>query len=152
MLFFLTLSPLPLGHRHRLPAGRRRPRRPAPALQLPHRQRQCVLGGGEAGETKKNAPLSLNLRPLHSPLHTETPAGRIEAAFREFTTRPDVAVVLVTQPVAEEIRPAIAAHTAAVPAILEIPSKDTPYQPDKDAVLARVRHLLGGEGAAAGRA
>jgi V-type H+-transporting ATPase subunit F len=87
---------------------------------------------------------------------TETPAGRIEAAFREFTARPDIAVVLVTQAVAEEIRPAIAAHAAAVPAILEIPSKDTPYNPAKDGVLARVRHLLGGEGgggasAAAGR-
>jgi hypothetical protein len=27
-----------------------------------------------------------------------------------------------------------------------------PYQPEKDAVLARVRHLLGGESAATGRA
>jgi len=92
------------------------------------------------------------MHSLSIPLLSETPAGRIEAAFREFTTRPDIAVVLVTQPVAEEIRPAIAAHTAAMPAILEIPSKDTPYQPEKDAVLARVRHLLGGESAAAGRA
>jgi len=82
----------------------------------------------------------------------ETPASRIESAFREFAARPDIAVILVTQPVAEEIRPAIAAHAAAVPAILEIPSKDMPYEPEKDAVLARVRHLLGGESAAAGRA
>ena len=81
-------------------------------------------------------------------IRAETPAGRIEAAFREFTARPDIAVVLVTQAVAEEIRPAIAAHAAAVPAILEIPSKDTPYNPAKDGVLARVRHLLGGEGGA----
>ena len=34
-------------------------------------------------------------------------------------------------------------HTDAFPAILEIPSKDHPYDPEKDSVLRRVRRLFG---------
>ena len=35
------------------------------------------------------------------------------------------------------------AYTAAFPAVLEIPSKDHPYDPEKDSVLRRVRRLFG---------
>jgi vacuolar-type H+-ATPase subunit F/Vma7 len=30
-----------------------------------------------------------------------------------------------------------------VPALLEIPSKDSPYDPNQDSLLTRVKHLLG---------
>lgn len=30
-----------------------------------------------------------------------------------------------------------------VPALLEIPSKDSPYDPNQDSLLRRVKHLLG---------
>lgn len=30
-----------------------------------------------------------------------------------------------------------------VPALLEIPSKDNPYDPNQDSLLLRVKHLLG---------
>ena len=30
-----------------------------------------------------------------------------------------------------------------VPAVLEIPSKDSPYDPNQDSLLLRVKHLLG---------
>jgi V-type H+-transporting ATPase subunit F len=30
-----------------------------------------------------------------------------------------------------------------VPAVLEIPSKDNPYDPNQDSLLTRVKHLLG---------
>ena len=119
-----------------------------PALPPPHQNQ----GSTAAAQHTCTRPRAHSLTHTHPHPLSETPVDRIEAAFREFAARPDVAVILVTQPVAEEIRPAIAAHVAAVPAVLEIPSKDMPYQPEKDAVLARVRHLLGGESAATGRA
>lgn len=45
--------------------------------------------------------------------------------------------------IAERIRHRVDAYTAAFPSLLEIPSKDHPYDPDKDSVLKRVRRLFG---------
>lgn len=45
--------------------------------------------------------------------------------------------------VADRIRHRIDTYTAAFPAVLEIPSKDHPYDPEKDSVLRRVRRLFG---------
>jgi len=68
----------------------------------------------------------------------------IEAAFDRFTSeRKDIAVVLINQHIAERIRYRVDTYTAAFPALLEIPSKDHPYDPEKDSVLRRVRRLFG---------
>ncbi|KAL1891923.1 H(+)-transporting V1 sector ATPase subunit F [Ceratocystis pirilliformis] len=73
---------------------------------------------------------------------TETSA--IEAAFERFTTdRKDIGIVLINQHIAERIRHQVDSYTAAFPTILEIPSKDHPYDPEKDSVLRRVRRLFG---------
>ncbi|KAI0406916.1 ATPase, V1 complex, subunit F [Xylaria palmicola] len=73
---------------------------------------------------------------------TETSA--IEAAFDSFTAqRKDIGIVLINQHVADKIRHRIDTYTAAFPTILEIPSKDHPYDPEKDSVLRRVRRLFG---------
>ncbi|KAI0189805.1 ATPase, V1 complex, subunit F [Xylaria scruposa] len=73
---------------------------------------------------------------------TETAA--IEAAFESFTTqRKDIGIVLINQHVADKIRYRIDTYTAAFPTILEIPSKEHPYDPEKDSVLRRVRRLFG---------
>jgi V-type H+-transporting ATPase subunit F len=45
--------------------------------------------------------------------------------------------------IAERIRHRVDTYTAAFPALLEIPSKDHPYDPEKDSVLRRVRRLFG---------
>lgn len=45
--------------------------------------------------------------------------------------------------IAEKIRYRIDSFTAAFPAVLEIPSKDHPYDPEKDSVLRRVKRLFG---------
>ncbi len=70
-----------------------------------------------------------------------------EAAIREkFNARGDVAVVLVSQHVADRVRPLLdarAASGATVPAVLEIPSKDAPYDATRDAVLSRAQRALG---------
>ena len=34
-----------------------------------------------------------------------------------------------------QVRHVLDAHTAPVPAVLEIPSKDSPYDPNKDSIL-----------------
>ncbi|KAI9732660.1 MAG: H(+)-transporting V1 sector ATPase subunit F [Cirrosporium novae-zelandiae] len=73
---------------------------------------------------------------------TETSA--IEAAFDSFTkTRKDIAILLINQHVAERIRERVDSFTDAFPAILEIPSKEHPYDPEKDSVMRRVRRLFG---------
>lgn len=53
----------------------------------------------------------------------ETHVTEIEDAFREMTTRGDISILLITQAVANEIRPQIDAHESLSPAIVEIPSK-----------------------------
>lgn len=148
----------------------------------------------------------------------KTTVRQIEASFKEFTARDDVAIVLVSQPIANMIRHVVANHskvrdatarptrafggggvacappppppseeavvllldeggvavtagwqagrcragarkpalerprrvlpaslpaTQAIPAVLEIPSKDSPYDPNQDSLLQRVKHLLG---------
>lgn len=73
---------------------------------------------------------------------TETSA--IEAAFDRFTNeRKDIAILLINQHIAERIRHRVESYTAAFPSLLEIPSKDHPYDPEKDSVLKRVRRLFG---------
>lgn len=74
----------------------------------------------------------------------KTDNATIEATFDRFTTeRKDIGIVLINQHVADRIRHRIDAYTAAFPAVLEIPSKDHPYDPEKDSVLRRVRRLFG---------
>lgn len=73
----------------------------------------------------------------------KTPLATIEAAFEEFTSRKDMAIVLITQQVANLIRPLLDEYHLAFPTILEIPSKDHPYDPSQDSVLKRIQKLFG---------
>ncbi|AAS54438.1 AGL052Wp [Eremothecium gossypii ATCC 10895] len=73
-----------------------------------------------------------------------TSREQVSEAFEKFTSvRDDIAILLINQHVAEEIRAQIDNFTEPFPAILEIPSKDHPYDPEKDTVLRRVRRLFG---------
>ncbi|KAL9061510.1 MAG: hypothetical protein Q9162_000041 [Coniocarpon cinnabarinum] len=68
----------------------------------------------------------------------------IENTFDDFTkNRKDIAIVLINQHIAERIRHRVDTYTDAFPSLLEIPSKDHPYDPEKDSVLRRVRRLFG---------
>lgn len=75
-----------------------------------------------------------SLCPPHSPFFSPIPRG--------FLAREDVGMILISQALAEQIRPAVAAHARALPAVLEIPSKDHPYDPARDSVLRRARGLF----------
>ncbi|KAE8443805.1 H(+)-transporting V1 sector ATPase subunit F [Mollisiaceae sp. DMI_Dod_QoI] len=75
---------------------------------------------------------------------SKTDNAAIEEAFDRFTTeRKDIGILLINQHIAERIRHRVDTYTAAFPALLEIPSKDHPYDPEKDSVLRRVRRLFG---------
>ena len=77
-------------------------------------------------------------------MDAKTENSAIEAAFDRFTDeRKDIAILLINQHIAERIRHRVEAYTAAFPSLLEIPSKDHPYDPEKDSVLKRVRRLFG---------
>ncbi|EFX03819.1 vacuolar ATP synthase subunit f [Grosmannia clavigera kw1407] len=75
---------------------------------------------------------------------SKTDNAAIEAAFERFSTeRKDIGIILINQHIADRIRHRIDTYTAAFPTVLEIPSKDHPYDPEKDSVLRRVRRLFG---------
>ncbi|NWI15376.1 VATF ATPase, partial [Crypturellus soui] len=61
---------------------------------------------------------------------------------RSFLARDDIGIILINQCIAELIRHAVDAHARSVPAVLEIPSKEHPYDPAKDSVLRRARGMF----------
>lgn len=73
----------------------------------------------------------------------KTTVKEIEDSFKDFTTRDDIAIILINQTVASMIRHLIDNYQLPTPAILEIPSKDQPYDPSKDSILSRVKHMTG---------
>ncbi|KAJ1732002.1 H(+)-transporting V1 sector ATPase subunit F [Coemansia biformis] len=74
---------------------------------------------------------------------SKTTQEKIEETFLAFTKRKDIAIILINQHIAESIRGILDEYRAAFPTILEIPSKEHPYDPSKDSVLRRVQLLFG---------
>lgn len=72
-----------------------------------------------------------------------TPLQEIESEFRRLVSRPDIGVVIVCQHIANDIRHLIAELVDPLPCVLEIPSKDVPYDSEKDIVLQKVNRALG---------
>ena len=75
----------------------------------------------------------------------EVTDSMIEAKLRELLAREDVGIVLISQNIAERVRNIIIEHDKVIPTILEIPSKDTPYDPEKDTVVTRAAAILWGQ-------
>lgn len=71
--------------------------------------------------------------------NSDTPIGEIEDCFKRFIKRDDIDIILINQSYAELIRHVIDAHTSPLPAVLEIPSKDHPYDASKDSILRRAK-------------
>ncbi|KAG8764327.1 H(+)-transporting V1 sector ATPase subunit F [Serendipita sp. 411] len=76
-------------------------------------------------------------------IDAKTQPSTIEAAFHDLTSRKDIAILLINQHVAEKIRATMDKYTQTFPTVLEIPSKDHPYDPSKDSILKRVQKLVG---------
>ncbi|KAK9281851.1 hypothetical protein L1049_004757 [Liquidambar formosana] len=82
---------------------------------------------------------------------SKTTVKAIEDTFKDFTTREDIAIVLISQYIANMIRFLVDSYNKPVPAILEIPSKSHPYDPTHDSVLSRVKYLFSAESVASER-
>lgn len=74
----------------------------------------------------------------------ETSTEQIEETLRAFLERSDIGIVLISQNVAERVRNIIVEHERTIPTILEIPSKDTPYEAEKDTIVVRAAAILWG--------
>merc|ERR1711988_197834 len=70
----------------------------------------------------------------------------IELAFRNYTKRADISVILINQWIANMIRHVLADYNQIMPTIVEIPSKDLPYDPDSDSMYMRILRLMGRSG------
>ena len=76
---------------------------------------------------------------------TKTTPAKIEEAFRSFVADPEIAIILITQKCAAEIRYLLDEYERVVPTVLEIPSKDSPYDASKDSIVQRLRKMMGKE-------
>jgi len=97
----------------------------------------CVgfLMGG-VGELDKHR------RPNFLVVDKNTSIADLEDEFKRLTKRDDIAIILISQNIAEMIRHAVDNHTEPIPAVLEIPSKDHPYDSSKDSILRRAKGLF----------
>ena len=55
-------------------------------------------------------------------------------------------IVLINQHVANEMRHLINDYDQQIPTVLEIPSKEHPYDADKDPIMKRVMQMIGSSG------
>mmetsp|Transcript_44354 Transcript_44354/g.106855 ORF Transcript_44354/g.106855 Transcript_44354/m.106855 type:complete len:116 (-) Transcript_44354:47-394(-) len=74
----------------------------------------------------------------------DTKVQQVEEAFKAFSTRDDVGIILINQHVANDIRHILKDYNATIPTVLEIPSKEHPYDPEQDYIMQRVQMFLGG--------
>ncbi|KAM5171091.1 V-type proton ATPase subunit F [Mantella aurantiaca] len=93
-----------------------------------------LLGG--IGELNKNR------KPNFLVVEKETSVTEIEETFRSFLQRDDIGIILINQFIAEMIRHAIDAHNVSIPTVLEIPSKEHPYDANKDSILRRAKGMF----------
>lgn len=98
-----------------------------------------LLGG--IGEINRAKNPNLNFMVVDK----NTPNTEIEETFKAYLKRDDIDIILITQNVAEHIRHVIEKHNVPIPAILEIPSKDHPYDPSKDSILRRAKGMVSGD-------
>jgi len=121
----------------------------APASAYKDRQFLAVIGDEDSVTGLLLAGVGHVTQPPDSQknflvVDAKTENSAIEAAFDRFTNeRKDIAILLINQHIADRIRHRVDTYTAAFPSLLEIPSKDHPYDPEKDSVLKRVRRLFG---------
>ncbi|XP_065838565.1 V-type proton ATPase subunit F-like [Oscarella lobularis] len=72
----------------------------------------------------------------------DTTRAEIEEAFVNFMKREDIGIILINQYIGDEIRHLLDQNTASIPAVLEIPSKEHPYDPSKDSILRRAKGMF----------
>mmetsp|Transcript_34431 Transcript_34431/g.50571 ORF Transcript_34431/g.50571 Transcript_34431/m.50571 type:complete len:116 (+) Transcript_34431:92-439(+) len=76
----------------------------------------------------------------------DTPLKAVEEAFKSFSTRDDIGIILINQHLASDIRHVLKDYNQTIPTVLEIPSKEHPYDPEQDYIMTRVGMFLSGGG------
>ena len=100
--------------------------------------------GGRVGRDRSEAESRAGYDTNFLIVGPTTKRETIERVFDAFTEeRDDIAIVLINQHVADQIRDRVDNYTKAFPALLEVPAKDHPYDPEKDSVMKRVQKLFG---------
>ena len=74
----------------------------------------------------------------------DTKAEVVENTLKAFTQREDIGIILINQHVANNMRHILKDYNQTIPTILEIPSKEHPYDPEQDFIMQRVNMFLGG--------
>lgn len=72
---------------------------------------------------------------------------QIEELFYSLVGRGDIGILLICQNIADMIRDTLDKYTEIVPTILEIPSKNCPYQIEKDSLMQKALIQLYGQNA-----
>jgi len=67
----------------------------------------------------------------------DTKLQLVEEAFQNFSTREDIGIILINQHVANDIRHVLKDYNETIPTVLEIPSKEHPYDPEQDYIMVR---------------
>uniref|UniRef100_A0A8I5U1N1 V-type proton ATPase subunit F n=1 Tax=Pongo abelii TaxID=9601 RepID=A0A8I5U1N1_PONAB len=93
-----------------------------------------LLGG--IGELNKNC------HPNFLVVEKDTTISEIEDTFRQFLNRDDTGIILINQYTAEMLQHALDTHQHSIPTVLEIPSKEHPYEAAKDSILCRARGMF----------
>lgn len=75
-------------------------------------------------------------------VYKNTKTEEISNAYYQFLKRLDIAVILITQDVAEKIRKDIERKKEIIPTVLEIPSPYTAYDLEKDFIITQVKANL----------
>lgn len=92
-----------------------------------------LAGVGERTESSKNFFIV-----------TKEEKYQIEEMFASLLNRSDIGIILICQHIADQIREVIEKHEDIVPTILEIPSKNIPYQIEKDSLMQKAMMQLYG--------
>lgn len=69
----------------------------------------------------------------------DTQLQQVEEAFTKLSARNDVGIILINQHIANDIRHVLKDYNQTIPTVLEIPSKEHPYDPEQDYIMVRNR-------------
>lgn len=70
-------------------------------------------------------------------VNQDTKIQQVEEAFKSMSTRDDIGIILINQHVANDIRHVLKDYNETIPTVLEIPSKEHPYDPEQDYIMVR---------------
>jgi V-type H+-transporting ATPase subunit F len=70
-------------------------------------------------------------------VNQDTKVQQVEEAFKSLSTRDDIGIILINQHIANDIRHVLKDYNETIPTVLEIPSKEHPYDPEQDYIMVR---------------